>query len=71
MEPSTRRRGVIKREQVQLDEPARAAPPTPKAPAGRAPRVRLLELDEHRQALELTCSCGEVSLIEIETEKKT
>lgn len=74
MEAKARRQGVIKRSQVRVDEPG----PRARAPAAAqgetadsgAPRVRLLRLDENTQALEVTCACGEVSLIEIRTEKK-
>jgi hypothetical protein len=72
MEPNLRQRGVIKREQVRLDEPEPRGPrPSPASAAcGRAPAVRLVRVDEHTQAFEFTCSCGEVSLIEIQYEKK-
>jgi hypothetical protein len=71
MEPNARRREVIKRDQVRVDEPA-APPRAPRAeaPHASAPeRVRLVRLDEHTQAIEFTCACGEVSLIEIQCEK--
>ena len=32
--------------------------------------ARLLRLDENTQAIEFTCACGEVSLIEIQPPKK-
>lgn len=77
MESRARPRSVIKRNQVRVDGEAR---PRPRAdeqnvahdgiPGAGAASVRLLRLDENTQALELTCSCGEVSLIEIRTEKK-
>lgn len=74
MEAKARRHGVIKRDQVRVAGPearprARAAAEG-EAPSGDGQRVRLLRLDENTQALEFTCSCGEVSLIEIRTEKK-
>jgi hypothetical protein len=85
MSANPRSRGVIKRAQVQLDgAPVRrasapppqangadvaAALPAARAHAAHAPRARLLQLDEHTQAIELTCACGEVSLIEIERPK--
>jgi hypothetical protein len=77
MEAKSRRGGVIKRERVRADDHERR-PAAQAVESGRrgdagstgAARVRLLRLDENTQALELTCSCGEVSLIEIRTEKK-
>lgn len=72
METNARRRGVIKRDQVRVDGPEgrpRAAA-SHAAPSSGAASVRLSRLDENTQALELTCSCGEVSLIEIRCEKK-
>lgn len=68
-------RSIIKRSQVQLDEAAaprtRARPPSAAAPApNHMPLVRLVQVDEATQAIEFTCPCGEVSLIEIQSEKK-
>ena len=66
-------KSVIKRDHVQLAEAA-AAPRNPDARAAgapcAAPRVRLFPGDGDVQLLELTCSCGEVSLIEVQCEKK-
>jgi hypothetical protein len=79
MERNARHRGVIKRDQVhidghdgELDAPRGAATPRAAggAPCARPPAVRLVQLDERTQAFEFTCSCGEVSLIEIQHEKK-
>jgi len=74
MEANARRRGVIKRNQVRLEGSGAGARPAPGEPGeperSGAPRVRLTRLDENTQVLELTCTCGEVSLIEIRTEKK-
>ena len=78
MEAKTRRQGVIKRSRVRLDEPGHGPQESPADPTGipqqsaavHAPRVRLLRLDESTQAIELVCPCGEVSLIEIRSEKK-
>ena len=75
METNSRHRGVIKRDQVRDDELERpraapAARPTGGAPCAPTPAVRLVQLDERTQAFEFTCSCGEVSLIEIQHEKK-
>jgi len=74
MDTNARRHGVIKRSRVRVDGPGPQArkptePGSDCASAG-APRVRLTRLDENTQVLELTCTCGEVSLIEIRTEKK-
>jgi len=72
-------RSIIKRDQVRVDEPGKTrarAEPTPGSAAAdpgaarHAPAVRLLTLEAGLQALEFTCSCGEVSLIEIQCEKK-
>ena len=61
MEANPRHRGVIKRERVRTDD----------EPCLPAPGVRLVQLDEHTQAFEFTCACGEVSLIEIQYEAKS
>ena len=74
MDANPHRRGVIKREQVRVDEhearTGRAATQERTGACAAQPRVRLLQLDEHTQAIEFTCPCGEVSLIEIQCEKK-
>jgi hypothetical protein len=72
MDAPERRRGVIKRDQVQLAGPGGPprSQPAPGVPAAPAAGVRLVRLGEDLQALEFTCSCGEVSLIEITCEKK-
>jgi len=74
MEANPPRRTVIKRDQVRVDgrEPCATPAAEGAAPAAAAPvqRVRLVRLDEHTQAIEFTCPCGEVSLIEIQSEKK-
>jgi hypothetical protein len=71
MEASPRRGTIIKREHVRVDEHEPRAPRgTPHEPAAAPARVRLVQLDEHTQAIEFTCACGEVSLIEIQSEKK-
>ena len=70
METNARRRGVIKKSHVRVDGPGPRAAEAPRVqPASSAP-VRLTRLDENTQVIELTCSCGEVSLIEIRTEKQ-
>jgi hypothetical protein len=72
MEANARRRGVIKKSHVRLDEagvqPRKAA--EARAEPTRPAHVRLASHDENTQVLEITCSCGEVSLIEIRTEKQ-
>jgi len=73
METHSRHHGIIKREQVRLEESdaRRRRAPGPRAPSSSdAPRVRLVDLDERTQAFEFTCSCGEVSLIEVQYEDK-
>jgi len=85
MESKSRPRSVIKRDNVRVDGAAPRPPAAADVDARRAlahagqhdesrteaaASVRLLRLDENTQALELTCACGEVSLIEIRTEKK-
>ena len=72
-EQKNRPGSVIKREQVRLDEPGPAR--EPRAPAraascGSAPaRVRLIQIEGRTQAIEFTCRCGEVSLLELQYEK--
>jgi len=67
-------KSILKRDQVKLDEPERrrparaAAAPGACAPTGAS--ARLVRLDEHTQAIEFTCACGEVSLIELQPPKK-
>ncbi len=61
-------REVIKKDRVWVAATNGREP----APAGRAqPQVRLFHLHERAQALEVTCRCGEVSLVEIELERET
>jgi hypothetical protein len=79
MEPGVRPRGIIKRDRVQVEDggaPAAAVSPPRAAPSAspacaRAPAVTLVQLDGGAQAFEFTCSCGEVSLIEIQHEAKS
>ena len=68
-------RSVIKREKIQVEERDAARPRSrpqgePQTPHAASARVRLIQLDASTQAIELTCSCGEVSLIEVQCEKK-
>jgi hypothetical protein len=66
-------RGVIKREHVHLDgsRPAPARPAAGREPCGAPPRVRLLQCEGGRAAIEVTCRCGEVSLLELQYEEKS
>lgn len=71
-EPKNRPGSVIKREQVRLDESRPAREPRPQSRvAGCAPtaRVRLIQIDGRAQAIEFTCRCGEISLLELQYEK--
>jgi hypothetical protein len=70
MEPS-----IIKRERVRLGEPPQTRPgpaglvPAPARAATaacRAPRAELVRVAGEVRAIELTCACGEVTLVEIE-----
>jgi hypothetical protein len=73
MESHARRGTIIKREHVRVEDGAarpRAARPASHEPAHAAGGARLVQLDEHTQAIEFTCACGEVSLIEIQSEKE-
>jgi hypothetical protein len=69
-------KSIIKRADVKVDEPGlrRAARAAAAASGERActdaASARLVRLDEHTQAIEFTCACGEVSLIEIQPLKK-
>jgi hypothetical protein len=60
---------IIKKELVRLAE-AGAVPAPARAPAARAARhtkaVQLLRVGARVRALELLCSCGERSVIELE-----
>jgi hypothetical protein len=79
MEASPRRRGVIKRAEVRVDAGDGGETRAPSAPLAAAeaaasgahvPRARLIRLDERTQAIEFACPCGEVSLIEIQSENQ-
>jgi len=69
MDTPPRKIGIVKRQHVRLETSAACA--TARAagtPAHGAPTVRLLYLDDATHALEFTCACGDVALIEIEYE---
>jgi hypothetical protein len=66
-------REVIKKDRVQLVEGERrgtgGAPGTPHSGhSGHAPlpSVRLVDLGSGAKAIEYTCACGEISLLEVE-----
>ena len=65
-------RQVIKRDQVQVEGARAAALPArpakaPAAPAsGPCTRVRALRVEGRVRAVEITCSCGEASLVELD-----
>lgn len=62
-------RSIIKHHSVRLDcDEAQAHAPLPK---GRAPRagqkaVELLRVDNKVRAIEITCSCGEKTVVELD-----
>lgn len=64
-------RDVIKKERVRVGESE--GPSTPGGGASHAPvpGVRLVRLEGRVHAIEVTCRCGEVSLLEIEYEDAT
>ena len=59
---------IVKKQFVQLDGQQAGVVPTPER--RRSTRceksVRLLKLENVARALEVTCSCGEVTVVEIE-----
>jgi hypothetical protein len=62
-------RSIIKHHAVRVD--VADAPAAPALPKNRAPRagqkhVELLRLEGKVQALEITCSCGEKTVVELE-----
>jgi len=64
---------IIKSSNVRLDDsdpsgsPAPAVPTArPAQPAAHEKRVELLRIGERVHALELTCSCGEITVIELD-----
>lgn len=71
METPPRKTAIVKRQHVRLETPAcapaRAAVEHAPGTSG-ASSVRLLRLDDQTHALEFTCACGDVALIEIEYE---
>jgi len=66
-------RSVIKRNRILTGEQADAARATsaPIRAAGHGTRsVRVVELDDGASAIEFTCGCGEVTVLEVEFEAK-
>lgn len=64
---------VIKKQFVHIQEAGTLHPEplsTPEAggAAPRGPAVRVVEFDGSVRALEITCACGEVTLVELELE---
>lgn len=61
---------IIKHDRVRIDAgaPVAAFEPAPEPCAGRSvPKgVRLLERDGRVHAIELTCACGDVSVVELD-----
>ena len=58
---------IVKKQFVQVDSNPVGAAPRPGAPVSRCKKsVRLLRLDSTVQAIEVTCSCGETTLVELE-----
>ncbi len=64
---------VIKRHRVKAGSTPSDPDPVTKRAAPRAPRkgARLVHVDGRLQAIEVTCACGEVMVIEIEYENET
>ncbi len=67
---------VIKKDQVLVNESAAAAVEgpavrTPRAHGPRGPGVHLVRIDGRVQAIELTCRCGDISVLEIDYEDTT
>ncbi len=64
---------VIKRERVRLEKSLPGSVSRPAAgartPCDGAPSVRLIRSGDRVQALEFTCRCGEVSVLELQYEE--
>ena len=63
---------VIKKERVEVgcadEEAARRPASAPAQRAARAPGVHLVRIDGRVQAIEVTCRCGDVSVLEVDYE---
>jgi len=70
MDAHAKHGAIIKRDQVRLAEPEARGRVRAPLPAAAGPRARLVTLESGVQAFEFTCSCGEVSLIEIQYDDK-
>jgi len=71
-------KSVIKNKNVQLAEGElvrtkheEVSPATPRERCAPTPGVRLVRVEGRVQAIELTCRCGDVSVLEIEYEDDT
>ena len=63
---------VIKKDRVHVDESGEASPaPRAEAPHAPVPGVRLVRVEGRVQAIEVTCRCGDVSVLEIDYEDAT
>lgn len=64
---------IIKRERVQIGKTGGASPAARNADAGcaaRAPKVQAVSVAGHVHAIEVTCACGEVMLVELDYPEK-
>lgn len=58
---------IVKKQFVQVDSNAVGAPPRPGAVSTRCKKsVRLLRIESIVQAIEVTCACGEITVVELE-----
>jgi len=58
---------IVKKQFVQVDSNPVGVAPRPGASAARCKKsVRLLRVESVVQAIEVTCSCGETTLVELE-----
>ena len=64
-------RSIIKKDNVRELELGAARPAAKPRAARHAKKLELLELEGRVHAIELTCSCGEISLIDLEYPEDT
>jgi hypothetical protein len=57
---------IIKKEDAQLAEPVQLRDPSPASTSCATAGVRIHETNGHVQAIEVTCACGETTVIELE-----